>query len=101
MDAMLMLLLCAAGFDDVDLRISAMQLKIFLDEAVGSAAGTAGVNVPFDALRYTAGECNYGKFSNGTACSWCTWMRSAAINPHASLRQRNCPMQCPSAVNIH
>jgi hypothetical protein len=54
------LLLCAAGFDDGDLRISAMQLKMFLDEAVGSAAGTAGVNVPFDALRYTAGECNYG-----------------------------------------
>jgi hypothetical protein len=49
-----------AGFDDGDLRISAMQLKMFLDEAVGSAAGTAGVNVPFDALRYTAGECNYG-----------------------------------------
>lgn len=48
-----------AGFDDGDLRISAMQLKMFLDEAAGSA-GAGGVLVPFDALRYTAGECNYG-----------------------------------------
>ncbi len=52
-------LLWAAGFDDGDLRISAMQLKMFLDEAAGTGSGA--VSVPFDALRYTAGECNYGE----------------------------------------
>lgn len=53
---------CVPGFDDSDLRISAMQLKMFLDEAVGSTAGAAAASVPFDALRYTAGECNYGEW---------------------------------------
>eukprot|EP00878_Enallax_costatus_P034490 GHUV01038246.1.p1 GENE.GHUV01038246.1~~GHUV01038246.1.p1 ORF type:complete len:641 (+),score=181.99 GHUV01038246.1:662-2584(+) len=72
------------GFDDGDLRISAMQLKMFLDEAapaqpaassdgrrstmssngsiaaaITPSASTSSI-VPFDALRYTAGECNYG-----------------------------------------
>lgn len=85
-----------AGFDDGDLRISAMQLQMFLDEAAppalqaAVAAATAGDArhsqigtsstgaagnaaqlaaaissnsssiAPFDALQYTAGECNYG-----------------------------------------
>jgi hypothetical protein len=49
----------SAGFDDGDLRISAMQLKMFLDEAAGPGSGA--VSLPFDALRYTAGECNYGE----------------------------------------
>ena len=39
------------GFDDGDLRISARQLRMYLD---GNA------DVPFDALRYAIGECNYG-----------------------------------------
>jgi len=41
------------GFDDGDLRISARQLRLFIDEAPGDS-------VPFDALRYVTGECNYG-----------------------------------------
>lgn len=58
-------MLFRAGFDDGDLRISAMQLKMFLDEAAGPSSG--GSKVPFDALRYTAGECNYGEWGNTTA----------------------------------
>eukprot|EP00879_Flechtneria_rotunda_P026045 GHRR01027721.1.p1 GENE.GHRR01027721.1~~GHRR01027721.1.p1 ORF type:complete len:436 (+),score=122.10 GHRR01027721.1:62-1369(+) len=59
------------GFDEGDLRISAMQLKLFLDEAAPPAAtdsnsqltsvsSKCSSHVPFNALRYTAGECNYG-----------------------------------------
>jgi dynein heavy chain len=85
------------GFDDGDLRISATQLRMFLDEAAPAAAITAAASstaadasvqrrqsvigtgstpssgsggalsayagppvVPFHALLYTAGECNYG-----------------------------------------
>jgi dynein heavy chain len=38
-------------FNDSDLRISAQQLLLFLDE---------NDDIPFKALLYTAGECNYG-----------------------------------------
>ena len=37
------------GFDDGDLRISARQLRAFVDE---------NDSLPLDALRYATGECN-------------------------------------------
>lgn len=43
--------ICSLGFDDGDLRISARQISMFLDE---------NDTMPFPALRYTTGECNYG-----------------------------------------
>lgn len=43
--------LCIVGFDDGDLRISARQLRMYIDE---------NEDVPFDALKYAIGECNYG-----------------------------------------
>lgn len=55
-----------------------MQLKMFLDEA---AAATCA-NVPFDALRYTAGECNYGKSHMRAASS--TMQRQQKHTPVAS-----------------
>eukprot|EP00803_Ostreobium_quekettii_P003694 evm.model.scf_198.7 EVM.evm.TU.scf_198.7 scf_198:70733-88803(+) len=39
------------SFDDGDLRISARQLRMYLDEAE---------ETPFSALKYAIGECNYG-----------------------------------------
>ena len=38
-------------FNENDFRISARQLKMFLDEYP---------QIPFEALQYTYGECNYG-----------------------------------------
>eukprot|EP00955_Chlamydomonas_euryale_P033748 349632-Chlamydomonas_euryale.AAC.6 len=40
------------GFDDGDLRISCRQVHMYVEEARGS--------VPFKALQYAIGECNYG-----------------------------------------
>ena len=54
-------------FNDNDLRISAMQLGMFLDDPQFSPAGGAKASredkvnaVPYKHLRYLTGECNYG-----------------------------------------
>ncbi|KAJ7552701.1 hypothetical protein O6H91_06G065600 [Diphasiastrum complanatum] len=41
------------GFDDGDLRISVRQLHMFINESVVGY-------IPFEALNYVTGECNYG-----------------------------------------
>ncbi|KAG2436335.1 hypothetical protein HXX76_006644 [Chlamydomonas incerta] len=54
------------GFDDGDLRISVRQLSMYLDDAAphqledGSRPQQAVDTVPFAALQYAIGECNYG-----------------------------------------
>jgi dynein heavy chain len=49
-------------FNESDLRISIMQLTMFLDDPAYKATGsmTAQQAVPLKALRYLTGECNYG-----------------------------------------
>lgn len=52
------------GFDDGDLRISARQLHMYISDApladpVGDGGGGAPA-VPFAAIKYAIGECNYG-----------------------------------------
>ncbi|GAX74205.1 hypothetical protein CEUSTIGMA_g1654.t1 [Chlamydomonas eustigma] len=39
------------GFDDGDLRISVRQLRMYIDD---------NAEIPYDALKYAIGECNYG-----------------------------------------
>lgn len=46
-------------FSPSDLRISMDQLKIFLDDVPSSSSNTLA-SVPFAALSYLVGECNYG-----------------------------------------
>lgn len=55
------------GFDDGDLRISARQLHMYISDAPlqptdpDSGENTASQPViPFSALKYAIGECNYG-----------------------------------------
>ncbi|KXZ49009.1 hypothetical protein GPECTOR_23g1 [Gonium pectorale] len=52
------------GFDDGDLRISVRQLHMYLDDAAppshGDASELLNEVVPFEALQYSIGECNYG-----------------------------------------
>ncbi|GIL82190.1 hypothetical protein Vretifemale_11083, partial [Volvox reticuliferus] len=43
------------GFDDGDLRISARQMRLYVQDSV-----TRSNPVPYEALRYAIGECNYG-----------------------------------------
>ncbi len=56
----------STGFDDGDLRISVRQLSMYLDDAAPPATEDGGrppqsaATVPFAALQYAIGECNYG-----------------------------------------
>ena len=50
------------GFDDGDQRISLRQLRAYLDDAPPPPPGAPpSGGVPFAALRYAIGECNYGE----------------------------------------
>lgn len=65
------------GFDDGDLRISARQLRMYLQDADG---------VPWAALRYSIGECNYGGMGWAGVVVGC--IRGNA--PEVGLRRQGC-----------
>jgi hypothetical protein len=48
------------GFDDGDLRISARQLLMYVNDAPSATSGSSTPAIPFAALKYAVGECNYG-----------------------------------------
>jgi dynein heavy chain len=51
------------AFSESDLRISARQLRLFVTQAAGGSSGDATQHeaaLPYAALQYCIGECNYG-----------------------------------------
>ena len=47
-------------FAESDLRISLDQVKIFIDDFKSDDETKANKDIPFAALTYLTGECNYG-----------------------------------------